>query len=41
MGAAAVPTNQDLVYVVGEDGKTMSYEDEQMGVKSKLTFTKR
>ena len=41
MGAAAVPTNQDLVFVVGEDGKTMSYEDEQMGVKSKLSFTKR
>jgi hypothetical protein len=39
--SAAAPMNQDIVFIIGDDGKTMTFEDNQMGMKTKLTFTKR
>jgi hypothetical protein len=35
------PNKQDLVFIIDADGKTMTFEDDQMGMKTKLTFTKR
>lgn len=40
-GATIGQMNRAIVFVIGADGKSMTFEDNQMGMKTKLSFTKK